>query len=504
MSIAQITRRHQLALAGGAWKRRDEMSPFGPFGGAGRLVGRIGRGAGGSAAKAPGVVIGHDVVHSAKSRFEVLLYLAFALYSGFGVLVPLEPSMWMLRLPWWLAIAVACGAQCVVVGAAVRLARRGGIQQPITLVLISNWAVLLFATCVVPELLPVWLLGALVPVAYVVMYSGRERGLTVTVMNAGCVLALGALARFQNVPYLGADMPRAIQDAIFIPAVVVLALYLLVIVWNSAAALRTSEQLLGEYADQLAASSKRLITAADEERRRLERDLHDGAQQHLVALAVLLQLARGAEGDRYQPLLIEASGLLENAIAEIRSLALGIYPPLLVSGGLAEALPAVAARAPVPVKINLQGLRRYPVSIETALYFCCSEALQNAAKHGGPDTMVTITAHADDRMLTLTISDTGRGFDPATVGTGLTNMTDRLSAIGGHLAIHTAPGRGSRVTASILTPVQEGWPEPPEKCRPLLCAVGSTTAHNNREADDSRPPRPPFGADIGSLAQLTA
>ena len=261
--------------------------------------------------------------------------------------------------------------------------------------------------------------------------------------------------------------------------------------WNNAAALRTSEGRLAEHAAQLAASRTRLITAADEERRRLERDLHDGAQQHLVALAVLLQLARSAEGDRYQPLLIEASGLLETAIAEIRSLALGIYPPLLVSGGLAEALPAVAARAPVPVKINLQGLRRYPVSIEAALYFCCSEALQNAAKHGGPDTTVTVTAHVEDRMLTLTISDTCRGFDPATVGTGLTNMTDRLSAIGGHLAIHTAPGSGSRVTASIVTPVQAGWSEPPEKGRPLLCAVGSDTPHNNGKADDSRPARTP-------------
>ena len=277
------------------------------------------------------------------------------------MLVPLGLYKWVLRSPWWLAIAVVCGAQCVVVGAALSLARRGSYQQSITLVCISNWAVLLFATFVVPDLLPVWVLGALVPVAYAVTYSGWKRGLTFTVINAGCVLALGALAQFQNVSHLGAHTPRAIQNAIFIPALAVLAFYLLVIVWNNAAALRTSEQLLAERAAQLAASSKRLITAADEERRRLERDLHDGAQQHLVALAVLLQLARSAEGDRYQPLLIEASGLVENSIAEIRSLAQGIYPPLLVSGGLAEALPAVAARAPVPVKINLQGLRRYPV-----------------------------------------------------------------------------------------------------------------------------------------------
>ena len=105
------------------------------------------------------------------------------------------------------------------------------------------------------------------------------------------------------------------------------------IVWNNAAALRTSEGHLAERAAELAASRTRLITAADEERRRIERDLHDGAQQHLVALSVLIQLARNAERDRAQPLLTEASDLVDTAIAEIRRLAHGIYPPLLVSGG---------------------------------------------------------------------------------------------------------------------------------------------------------------------------
>ena len=162
----------------------------------------------------------------------------------------------------------------------------------------------------------------------------------------------------------------------------------MVIVWNNAAALRTSEGQLAERAVELAASRTRLITAADEERRRLERDLHDGAQQHLVALSVLLQLARNAERDRTQPLLTEAADLVETAIAEIRRLAHGIYPPLLVSGGLSEALPTLAARAAVPVHLNLNGLGRYQPSTEAALYYCCSEALQNAAKHGGPGTSV--------------------------------------------------------------------------------------------------------------------
>ncbi len=228
---------------------------------------------------------------------------------------------------------------------------------------------------IVPDLLPVWVLVALVPVAFAEPYIRWQRGLAFTVITAGCVLAMGALARFQNIANLGAHTPRGIQSAFFIPALAMLALHLLVIVWNNAAALRTSENMLAERAAELAASRTRLITAADEERRRLERDLHDGAQQHLVALAVLLQLARTAEHDRYQPLLIEASGLLETAIAEIRRLAHGIYPPLLVSGGLAEALPAVAARAPVPVKLNLQGLaatplRSRPPSISAAAKRC--------------------------------------------------------------------------------------------------------------------------------------
>ena len=136
------------------------------------------------------------------------------------------------------------------------------------------------------------------------------------------------------------------------------------------------------------------------------------------------------------------------AIAEIRRLAHGIYPPLLISGGLAEALPALVARASVPVQLDLGPLDR-PPSTEAAFYYCCSEALQNAAKHGGPATTVTVTAVADEQALTLTISDTGSGFHPTTLGMGLTNMTDRLSAIGGRLEIDTAPGSGTRITAAV-------------------------------------------------------
>jgi signal transduction histidine kinase len=394
--------------------------------------------------------LGYDLIDRFKAeRFLLVLGGHLAWYSGLGILLPLWEYTWVVRAPWLLAIVAVCAAQCVVLAAALRLARQTRYQQSTTLFCIGTWASVLLLTFITPALLPVWMLGALVPVAFAEPYIRWQRGLAFAVITAGCALALGALARFQHISHLDGQSPRWIETAFIVAGLPYLTLQILVIVWNNANALRMSEAQLAERAAQLEASRNRLITAADEERRRLERDLHDGAQQHLVALAVLIQLARTAEHDRYQPLLIEASGLVETAIAEIRRLAHGIYPPLLVSGGLAQALPAVAARAPVPVRLNLACLGRYPASIETALYFCCSEALQNAAKHGGPDTTVTITAHADDRMLTLTVSDTGRGFDPATIGTGLTNMTDRLSAIGGNLVFDTAPGRGTRVTAVI-------------------------------------------------------
>ena len=413
---------------------------------------------------------GHDLIHRFKvERLELLLITLLISYFAVGVLLPLGEYTWVLRSPWLLAIVGVVTAQCIVLGAALRLARRTRYQQSITLACIGNWAAVLLITFIAPNLLPVMVLLALVPVVFAQPYIRWQQGLAFAVITASCVLALGALARFQNVSQLAAHAPRAIESAVILWALPMIVFHILVFAWNNAGALRVSEDMLAERAAQLEASRNRLITAADEERRRLERDLHDGAQQHLVALAVLIQLARSAEHDQHQPLLTEASGLVETAIAEIRRLAHGIYPPLLVSGGLAQALPAVAARAPVPVQLDLQGLGRYPASIETALYFCCSEALQNAAKHGGPGTTVTITAHTDDRGLTLTIGDTGSGFDPATIGTGLTNMTDRLSAIGGNLVIDTAPGRGTRVT--IATPVQPGCPELPGSGGPRLGAT---------------------------------
>jgi signal transduction histidine kinase len=383
--------------------------------------------------------------------------------TGGGVALSLELYFWVLSSPWLIVLAVVCAAHCVSLAAA--LFWRGANQRKVTVVCVGNWASALLVTFVAPVMLPVMVLEAMLPVLFAERYVRGRRLKTLSFITAGCALALGALARLQDASGIADLIPDSVVTLVILSTLPIMAALVLLIAWNNgaklrrtaqtarrgAAALRASQELLAERAAQLAASRARVITAADQERRRIERDLHDGAQQHLVALAVLIQLARTADAERSQTLLIEASTLVETAIAEIRRLAHGIYPPLLVSGGLARALPAAAAHAAVPVQLNLRQLGRYPAPIEAAVYYCCSEALQNAAKHGGPDTTVTITADADDRILTVAISDTGPGFDPATIGTGLTNMTDRLAAIGGKLVIDTAPGRGTDITATVAT-----------------------------------------------------
>jgi signal transduction histidine kinase len=204
---------------------------------------------------------------------------------------------------------------------------------------------------------------------------------------------------------------------------------------------------------ELRASRQRLVTAQDEERRRLERNLHDGAQQELVALAVKTRLAEGLIGrdpEKEREMLSEVRSGLTEALETLRDLAHGIFPPLLADRGLAEALQAQARKSPIPVEVRAEALGRYSPESEAAVYFCCLEAVQNVAKYAEASRVVLrLTGEGDG--ITFSVEDDGRGFDPGTtpVGAGLQNMADRLAALGGEIEIRSEAGHGATVGGHV-------------------------------------------------------
>jgi len=215
-------------------------------------------------------------------------------------------------------------------------------------------------------------------------------------------------------------------------------------------------------------SRARVVKAGDSERRRIERDLHDGAQQRLLALGIKLH-AVGETMGLEVPARQEITDLcieVDRALAEIRDLAHGIFPAPLTDLGLLPALRAAVRSSPLSVKLDSDLVdRRYPAELETALYFSCAEALQNISKHAGAGADATIGLAETDGAVLLSVRDTGRGFDPSQVeeGTGLSGIRDRLGALGGRLEIRSRPGRGTIINCWVpvaAAPESTSRPQP--------------------------------------------
>lgn len=202
---------------------------------------------------------------------------------------------------------------------------------------------------------------------------------------------------------------------------------------------------------EIDASRTRIAAAADETRRRIERDIHDGTQQRLIALRIRLELVEAemaGDPERAQTMLRDIGPEVEAVIAEVRDLSRGIYPPLLVEAGPVAAIGGVAARLPVDARVE-GGLARREQEAEAAVYFCCVEAIQNAIKHSPGLGTITITFGGERDGSTFEVADDGCGFDVAAAsGAGITNMRDRLAAVGGELHV-TSSSAGTRVRGSI-------------------------------------------------------
>jgi signal transduction histidine kinase len=199
----------------------------------------------------------------------------------------------------------------------------------------------------------------------------------------------------------------------------------------------------------LVASRARLVKAGDEQRRRLERNLHDGAQQRLVSVALALRLARARLGPELGPvaaLLDDAARELDSGLAELREIARGLHPAILTDRGLLQALDTLAAR--LPVAVDIESPQRLPEDVEATVYYIVAEALTNVSRHAEADhARVTITVDGD--LVRCEIADDGRGGADMALGTGIQGLRDRASAAGGTLSLTSPPGRGTIVTAVL-------------------------------------------------------
>ena len=214
--------------------------------------------------------------------------------------------------------------------------------------------------------------------------------------------------------------------------------------------------------EELRESRRRIVTAQDARAKALERNIHDGAQQQLVALAVKLRLAEQLterDAAKARELISQLQGETNDALENLRDLARGIFPPLLADQGLAAALEAQARKVSVPVVVEASGIGRFPQEVEAAVYFCCLEALQNVSKYARASSALVRLGHAEGRVM-FSVSDDGVGFEPATTptGSGMTNMSDRLEALGGSLELRSHPGRGTAVVGRIPAPAVEPQP----------------------------------------------
>lgn len=347
-----------------------------------------------------------------------------------------------------LAALVALTGACMAAG--LIPLRRGKVVTAVNFHAVANWVVALDVSAWAPFALPIMVTASLIPAAAAVPYVPARllpRYVGISVLVAfGCALA----ATTQDWSNVEREMPDWVAEVTVVIAVPVMALLVAVIAFQSVAVVSHARDEAVAARNELLDAQVRLVTAFDEARRSIERDLHDGAQQRLTAVAIGLGRAHArAERDA----LANAAELgsirsdLSDARAELRRLAHGLYPSSLAVHGLMLALRAEADRSSVPVTVRGSVPEDLPVSVSAAVYFCCLEAIHNVQVHAAGATHIDIDVGQRDGEVWFAVTDDGPGFDHsrADAGKGFVNMHDRLRAFGGRVDIEVPPGGGTRV-----------------------------------------------------------
>lgn len=345
-------------------------------------------------------------------------------------------------------LVVACSAT---IASGLRPLARGAPEVAVRRLAGANWATSLAATAIVPFAWPILAFATLLPVVAAVPHvgTGSLRGYLAPSLVSTCLVVLiGLNVRSATVDQLPGWVP-VVSNAVFVPFMGALLLQLALVSQAHLHKLLDAEKQAN---DELRRSQSRIVSAADGERRRIARDLHDGAQQHLTALEIGLSIASRLEAP--PELERQITGLRASAAEarrDLRRLVHGIYPAALTEHGLRTALAGLASSAGLPVAVDARKVRRHDPEVEAAVYFCCLEAVQNSTRHGGRESRATITVTDGAGGLRFEVADTGCGFDPGSVtaGGGFVGMRDRVEALGGELVILGEPGVGTRVVGAL-------------------------------------------------------
>jgi signal transduction histidine kinase len=408
-----------------------------------------------------------DVLTSANQRLALFIAVDVVTTTS-AVIMLIVVHFVVYSSPYVLALGAMVAVAAVTMALGIRPLRRANPARAVLYLAVANYGIALAVTAIATFAMPMLLVTTLLPVVLAVPYvdfSALRRYVAASGVAATGVVLLGSV---QDITGFSDDLPSWVPPAVVVFFTPFMASLVTVIaVTNSKVlgeslqeSLQTNRDLsiaqssLARTADELRSSRSRLVATADRERRRIERDLHDGAQQRLVGVAVQLAVVRERVATTDPMLATELAAVREQlhvAVSELRELAHGVYPPTLTQRGLAPALGGVVARLPLAISTDLRATARYPAEAETAVYFCCLEALQNTLKHAGPNTPVTLRLEDTDGALRLEVTDRGPGFNPDDQprGDGFTNMADRLGAAGGDLSVNSAPGRGTSVVGTV-------------------------------------------------------